>query len=33
LGFRGFLFGLCVPVAAMLTEAAYEARAAFRDRG
>jgi hypothetical protein len=32
LGFRGFLFGLCVPVAAMLTEAVYEARAAFRDR-
>ena len=32
LGFRGFLFGLCVPVAAMLTEAAHEARAAFRDR-
>ena len=32
LGFRGFLFGLCVPVAALLTEAVYEAWAAFRGR-
>ena len=30
LGFRGFLFGLCLPVAAMLTEAVYEAHAALR---
>jgi hypothetical protein len=28
--FRGFLAGLCLPVAAMLGEAAYEAYAAFR---
>jgi hypothetical protein len=28
--FRGFLFGLCTPVAAMLGEAAYEAYAALR---
>jgi len=28
--FRGFLFGLCVPVAAMLLEAGYEAYAALR---
>ncbi len=28
--FRGFLAGLCLPVAAMLSEAAYEAYAAFR---
>jgi hypothetical protein len=28
--FRGFLFGLCLPVAGMLGEAAYEAHAAFR---
>ena len=30
LAFRGFLFGLCLPVAGMLGEAAYEAHAAFR---
>jgi hypothetical protein len=30
LGFRGFLFGLCLPVAAMLTEAVYEAHATLR---
>ena len=29
-GFRGFLAGLCLPVGAMLCEAAYEAYAAFR---
>ena len=28
--FRGFLFGLCTPVAAMLLEAGYEAYAALR---
>ena len=28
--FRGFLFGLCTPVAAMLIEAGYEAYAALR---
>jgi hypothetical protein len=28
--FRGFLFGLCLPVAGMLGEAAFEAHAAFR---
>jgi hypothetical protein len=28
--FRGFLFGLCLPVAGMLGEAVYEAHAAFR---
>ena len=28
--FRGFLFGVCAPVAAMLLEAAYEAYAALR---
>jgi hypothetical protein len=28
--FRGFLFGLCLPVGAMLCEAAFEAYAAFR---
>jgi hypothetical protein len=28
--FRGFLFGLCTPVAAMLMEAAFEAYAALR---
>ena len=28
--FRGFLFGLCTPVAAMLAEAGYEAYAALR---
>jgi hypothetical protein len=28
--FRGFLFGLCTPVAAMLVEAAFEAYAALR---
>jgi hypothetical protein len=28
--FRGFLFGLCLPVVAMLFEAAYEAYAALR---
>jgi hypothetical protein len=28
--FRGFLFGLCTPVAAMLVEAGYEAYAALR---
>ena len=32
LGFRGFLFGLCVPVAALITEAVYEAWAAFHGR-
>ena len=28
--FRGFLFGLCTPVAAMLTEAGWEAYSALR---
>ncbi len=28
--FRGFLAGLCLPVAAILSEAVYEAYAAFR---
>jgi hypothetical protein len=28
--FRGFLWGLCLPVAAMMIEAAFEAYAAFR---
>jgi hypothetical protein len=28
--FRGFLFGLCTPVAAMLVEAGFEAYAALR---
>jgi hypothetical protein len=28
--FRGFLFGLCTPVAAMLTEAGFEAYSALR---
>ena len=28
--FRGFLFGLCTPVAALLTEAAFEAYSALR---
>jgi len=28
--FRGFLFGVCLPVLAMLSEAAYEAYAALR---
>jgi hypothetical protein len=28
--FRGFLFGVCLPVAAMLMEAAYEGYSAFR---
>ena len=28
--FRGFLFGLCTPVAAMLTEAGYEAYSVLR---
>jgi hypothetical protein len=28
--FRGFLFGVCVPVAAMLAEATYEGYMAFR---
>ena len=30
LAFRGFLWGLCLPVAAMMIEAAFEAWAAFR---
>jgi hypothetical protein len=30
LAFRGFLWGLCLPVAAMMIEAGYEAYAAFR---
>ena len=30
LGFRGFLWGLCLPVAAMMIEACVEAWAAFR---
>jgi hypothetical protein len=28
--FRGFLFGVCLPVAGMLTEAAYEGYSTFR---
>jgi hypothetical protein len=31
LAFRGFLWGLCLPVAAMMIEAAFEAYAAFRE--
>jgi hypothetical protein len=30
--FRGFLFGLCVPVLAMMSEAVFEAHAAMRRR-
>jgi hypothetical protein len=30
LAFRGFLWGLCLPVAAMMVEAAFEAYVAFR---
>jgi hypothetical protein len=30
LAFRGFLWGLCLPVAAMMIEAAFEVYAAFR---
>lgn len=30
LAFRGFLWGLCLPVAAMMAEAAFEAYLAFR---
>jgi hypothetical protein len=30
LAFHGFLWGLCVPVAALMTEAAWEGYAAFR---
>ncbi len=30
MAFRGFLWGLCLPVAAMMIEAAFEAYAAFR---
>ena len=30
LAFRGFLWGLCLPVAAMMIEAAWEAYTAFR---
>ena len=30
LAFRGFLWGLCLPVAAMMIETAFEAYAAFR---
>ena len=30
LAFRGFLWGLCVPVAALMVEAAWEGYAAFR---
>jgi hypothetical protein len=30
LAFRGFLWGLCVPVAALMAEAAWEGYAAFR---
>jgi hypothetical protein len=30
LAFRGFLWGLCLPVAAMMVEATFEAYAAFR---
>jgi hypothetical protein len=32
LAFRGFLWGLCLPVAAMMIEAALEAFVAFRER-
>ena len=32
LAFRGFLWGLCLPVAAMMIEAAFEAVVAFRER-
>ena len=32
LAFRGFLWGLCLPVAAMMVEAGVEAYAAFRHR-
>ena len=32
LAFRGFLWGLCLPVVAMLVEAAFEAYVAFRRR-
>ena len=32
LAFRGFLWGLCLPVAAMMVEAAVEAYAAFRQK-
>ena len=32
LAFRGFLWGLCVPVAAMMVEAAVEAYVAFRSK-
>jgi hypothetical protein len=31
LAFRGFLWGLCLPVAAMMVEAAFEAYVAFRE--
>jgi hypothetical protein len=30
LAFRGFLWGLCVPVAALMVEAAWEGYTAFR---
>jgi hypothetical protein len=30
LAFRGFLWGLCVPVAALMAEAAWEGYTAFR---
>ncbi|HYK50214.1 MAG TPA: hypothetical protein VEU94_10860, partial [Terriglobales bacterium] len=30
--FRGFLWGLCLPVAAMMAEAGVEAYAAFRSK-
>jgi len=32
LAFRGFLWGLCLPVAAMMVEAGVEAYAAFRQK-
>jgi hypothetical protein len=32
LAFRGFLWGLCLPVAAMMAEAAVEAYVAFREK-
>ena len=32
LAFRGFMWGLCLPVAAMMVEAAVEAYAAFRQK-
>jgi hypothetical protein len=32
LAFRGFLWGLCVPVAALMAEAAWQGYAAFRRR-